>query len=49
MPLHETTKSERAVLAQVICGRRDLAEAADSLLELGHTGILRCVGLFATT
>jgi GTP-binding protein HflX len=36
MPLHETRTVEHAVLAQVIVGRRDPAEAADSLLELGR-------------
>jgi GTP-binding protein HflX len=34
MPLHETSVPERAMLVQVICGRRDAAEAADSLQEL---------------
>jgi hypothetical protein len=34
MPLHETAVHERAVLVQVVHGRMDVAEAADSLLEL---------------
>lgn len=36
MTLHDTSTTERAVLAQVVYGRRDLAEAADSLLELSN-------------
>ncbi len=36
MPLHETTVHERAVLVQVIHGRMDPGEAADSLQELGR-------------
>jgi len=37
MPLYETTTPERAVLAQVVCGRaEDAAEAADSLQELAR-------------
>jgi len=36
MNLHETTTVERAVLAQLIEGRRDPEEAADSLAELAR-------------
>jgi GTP-binding protein HflX len=36
MPLHETATHERAMLAQVIHGRMDPAEAADSLQELAR-------------
>lgn len=36
MRLHETSRVERAVLAQVIHSRMDPGESADSLLELGR-------------
>lgn len=36
MPLHETAVVERAILAQVISSRDDVAEAADSLQELAR-------------
>ncbi len=37
MPLYETTTPERAVLAQLVCGRAEAAEAAvDSLQELAR-------------
>ena len=36
MKLHDTTRVERAVLAQVVHSKMDVLEAADSLLELGR-------------
>lgn len=36
MTLHDTSVKERALLVQVIHGRRDLAEAADSMEELAR-------------